>query len=152
MTEIKFRGKGRSASPSQTIVETRKFRIVIDEPKSAGGTNEAANPVEYLLAALAGCLNVVAHNVARERGIELRGVQISIEGDLDVQQYASDDRESAVYKEIRAIIQPDTDIPNELLTDWLEEVEERCAVSRTLKAAIPVVISLHDGHKPMRMN
>ena len=142
MGTIKFKANGRSENPTKTVVETRGFRIVIDEPKSVGGTNEAATPVEYVLAALAGCLNVVGHIVAKERGIELKGIEIEIEGDLDLQTYKNTDKESAVYKEVRVRMKPDTDTDEETLKDWLEEVEGRCAVSRTIKSPIPVLISL----------
>jgi len=46
--------------------------MTIDEPDNLGGTDAGANPVEYLLAALSGYLNVVGHLVAREMGINLK--------------------------------------------------------------------------------
>ena len=65
------------------MVETRGFKIVLDEPASLGGTNEGPNPVEYELAALSGCISVMGHLIAKEMGFELRGIQTEIEGDLN---------------------------------------------------------------------
>jgi len=64
MGVLKFSVKAESENPTKTIVEARGFKIIIDEPESLGGTNDGANPVEYVLGALAGCLNVVGHVVA----------------------------------------------------------------------------------------
>ncbi|WP_370696129.1 OsmC family protein [Brachybacterium muris] len=36
-----------------------------------GGDDAGANPVEFVLAALVGCLNVVIHTVAKEKGVEV---------------------------------------------------------------------------------
>lgn len=142
MQTIKFKAKGKSESKSKTVVTSRGFSIVIDEPKSVGGTNEAANPVEYVLAALAGCLNVVGHIVATEKGMDLKGIDIEIEGDLELQTYLDTDKESAVYKAIRVKMKPDSTASKEILDAWLIEVEGRCAVSRTLKAPVDVLINL----------
>ena len=142
MPIIKFRAKAKSESHSKTIVESRGFKIIIDEPKSVGGSNEAANPVEYVLAALAGCLNVVGHMVAKERGMTLNGLGIEIEGDLEIQKFNNTDKESAVYKEIRVKMIPDMVDTEENMRAWLLEVEGRCAVSRTLKVPVDVLIRL----------
>ena len=51
---MKFRAKAESLSPTKTVVKARGFDIIIDEPTEMGGTNEGANPVEYILASYAG--------------------------------------------------------------------------------------------------
>jgi len=58
-----------------------------DEPPILLGSNLGANPVEYLLAALSGCLttSMIAH--ASAKGIEIRGVQSRYEGDLDLRGF-----------------------------------------------------------------
>ncbi len=83
MPNLKFSVKAKSENPTKTIVETGGFKLVIDEPENLGGTNAGPNPVEYVLASLAGCMNVVGHLAAKEMGFELRGMEISLEGDLD---------------------------------------------------------------------
>ena len=83
MADSRFRVKAHSESPTKTIVKARQFEIVVDEPAELGGTDLGANPVEYVLAAFAGCLNVMAHVIAKELNFELRGVEIDLYGDLN---------------------------------------------------------------------
>ena len=143
MPDLKFRAKAHSENPTKTVVETRGFKIIIDEPESLGGTNAGANPVEYLLAALAGCINVVGHVVAKEMGLELKGLQIDLEGDLNPARFmGKSNADRAGYKEIRVNIKVDSDADAEILSKWLDAVEDRCPVSDTLSNGTPVKISL----------
>lgn len=45
-------------SATRTTVKLRDFELTVDEPEEMGGQNEGPNPLEYLLAGQAGCLNV----------------------------------------------------------------------------------------------
>lgn len=54
MGDMNFRIKAESFNPTKTVVKARTFELVVDEPNELGGTNEGANPVEYLMAAFAG--------------------------------------------------------------------------------------------------
>lgn len=49
-----------SESETKIVVEARDFEFVVDEPESLDGSNSGPNPVEYLIGAWAGCLNVVS--------------------------------------------------------------------------------------------
>jgi len=66
MKLLTFKVSGHSENNTKTIVNARNFKLVIDEPESLGGNNEGATPVEFLLAALVGCLTVVGNLVAKE--------------------------------------------------------------------------------------
>ncbi len=66
MSDLKFRIKAKSENATKTVVQARGFEIIIDEPKALGGNDAGANPVEYILAALSGCLNVVGHMIAKD--------------------------------------------------------------------------------------
>ncbi len=143
MPTLKFQAKAASENPTRTVVETSGFKIVIDEPRSLGGTNGGPNPVEYVLAALAGCLNVVGHIVAKEMGITMRGIEIELEGGLDPAKFmgqATDVRTG--YQNIIASIKPDCDADEDALAQWLEAIESRCPVSDNISNATPVEIRL----------
>lgn len=132
-----------SENPTKTIVEARGFKIVIDEPENFGGTNDGANPVEYVLSALAGCLNVVSHLVAKEMGFELRGVKMNIEGELDPSKFMGQDtKERAGFQSIKVSLKPDCDADADTLAKWLKIVESRCPVSDNLASATPVEIKV----------
>ncbi len=144
MPVLQFGIKAWSENPTKTVVETRGFKMIVDEPENLGGTNDGANPVEYLLAALAGCLNVVGHIVAKEMGFNLRGIELELEGDLDPAKFlGKETNERAGYKEIRIKIKPDTDADGETLKKWLETVKSRCPVSDNIANPTSVKIALN---------
>lgn len=143
VADLKFKAKAYSENPTKTIVEIGKYKITVDEPKNLGGTDEGPTPVDYLLAGLAGCINVVGHVVAKEMGIELRGIQIELVGDLNPARFLGKSKEDrAGYKEIRVKITPDADSDKATLEKWLETVEDRCPVSDTYVNPTPVIMTL----------
>lgn len=141
MADLTFKVSAKSENATKTVVETRGFHLIVDEPENLGGTDQGANPVEYMLAALAGCLNVVGHLVAREMGFQLRGLELALEGNLNPAKFAGkSERERAGYKEIRVELRPETDADQETLNQWVERVEARCPVSDNFSNATPVSI------------
>ena len=141
MSLLNFSVRGKSESPTRLVAKTRQFSIVVDEPPSLGGTDEGANPVEYLLASYAGCLNVVGHLVAKELGIALNGLEIEISGELDpAKLFGEATQARAGYQYIRVNLKPQTEVHDRLLAVWLEEVERRCPINDNLSAATPVVV------------
>ncbi len=143
MPKLKFSASAKGESATKTIVTTDSFRIVIDEPQSMGGTNEGPNPVQYLLAALAGCLNVLCHLIANELSFTLKSLQIELEGDLDpARLYGKSMETRAGYSEIRVTIKPEADTDASTLERWLKTVESRCPVSDNIANATPVKIQL----------
>ncbi len=143
MSDLKFNIKAQSESAAKTIVKARNFEIVVDEPKALGGTDLAPNPVEYVLAAFAGCLNVVGHMVAQEMGFELKDLKIEMEGTLNPDKlFGKCDNERAGYKNISIRMLPETDADDSTLEKWLHEVECRCPVSDNLQHATPVSVEL----------
>ena len=143
MADLKFSVSAHSENPTKTVVEARSFKLIVDEPKNLGGTDAGPNPVEYVLAALAGCLNVVGHLVAKEMGFVLRGVKLELEGDLDPSKFMGmATQERAGYKEVRVVLNPDADADKATLDKWVAAVEKRCPVSDNITNMTPVKIAL----------
>ena len=143
MADLKFRVKAHSENPTKTVVKARGFEMVIDEPEDLGGTNQGANPVEYVLSAYAGCLNVMAHICAQELGQEMRGVKIDLVGNLNPDRlFGKSFEERAGYKEIKVVINPDCDMDEQTKKKWLEAVMDRCPVSDNLKNTTEIVAEL----------
>jgi uncharacterized OsmC-like protein len=63
------------------------FELDADEPPILAGHDQAPNPVEHLLNALAGCVttSLVAH--AAVRGIHIHELESEIEGDIDLRGF-----------------------------------------------------------------
>jgi uncharacterized OsmC-like protein len=140
---LNFSTSGVNVSETKFISNSRTFNFVVDEPPALGGTDHGANPVEYLLAGFAGCLNVVAHLVAREQGIHLRSLQISVEGDINPARLLGlSDQERAGFQSLRILLTPDTDATPEALLKWLETVESRCPVRDNLANKTPLHIGI----------
>ena len=68
---------------------SRKKPFVYDnsEPPILLGANEGANPVEYILHGLAGCMTTTMVLHAAANNINLKSVESILEGDLDVQGF-----------------------------------------------------------------
>jgi uncharacterized OsmC-like protein len=65
----------------------KDFTIQIDEPTELGGTNQFANPQEYLLAAMNGCMMVGYVVGCAMEGIELEDLRIETEGNIDLRGF-----------------------------------------------------------------
>lgn len=128
---------------TKTRVQTRGFEFVIDEPETLGGEDAAPTPVEYLIGAWAGCLNVVAHKVANERDIEIRDLEIDIAGDLDPRRFLGQSANPrAGYQTLQVELNVDTDADAATLDEWLGAVEARCPISDNLVNPTPTDITV----------
>lgn len=65
----------------------RQFQIQIDEPCELCGTNQYANPQEYLLAATNACMMVGYATVAAVMGVKLAKLELEITGDIDLRGF-----------------------------------------------------------------
>lgn len=145
MSDLKFKIKAHSENPTKTIVSARGFNLILDEPQSLGGTNEGANPVEYVLAAFSGCINVMGHVIAKEMGFELRGMDITLSGELNPGRFMGTSfKDRAGYKSIEVVVKPDCDASPELLNKWLRTIEDRCPVSDNLSQETPINIKIEE--------
>ena len=143
MSDLIFSVKGESNSPAQFIAKTRQFKLIIDEPEGLGGTDEGANPVEYILVGLAGCLNVVGHIVAKELGFTIDKLKIEVVGNINPDRlFGVSDNERAGFKKIDLKLIPETDAPVEILVKWLKIVQKRCPIKDNLMNITPIGISL----------
>jgi uncharacterized OsmC-like protein len=145
MAKTTFTVKGCSESAARIAVQARQFKLVVDEPPSLGGEDQGANPVEYVLAGLAGCLNVMAHLIADEMGVRLRRLEIEASGELDTDRLLGKSGSlRAGFQAIRVALKVDTDADAATLDRWLAAVKDRCPVSDNLANSTPVQIGL--GH------
>jgi uncharacterized OsmC-like protein len=74
-----FFGLGEEQSRDQS------FTVEADHPVQFASEDNAPTPVEILLSGLASCLTAGVAAVAQHRGIQLRSVKATIEGDMDIQ-------------------------------------------------------------------
>ncbi len=70
----------------------RRFQIHIDEPCELCGTNQFANPQEYLMAATNACMLVGYASVAAVMGVTLTKLELEMTGDIDLRGFLDIDR------------------------------------------------------------
>ncbi len=126
---------GERVSPTKMKVKARDFEISIDK---VGG--KFPSPLDYTLAALAGCINIVATLVAKDMGINIEDLNIEVEGVFNPGKLYGQGNQRAGYKEIRVKVKVKTDADEETLKKWLEQVEERCPVSDNLANPTPTKV------------
>ncbi len=62
-----------------------EFSFDADHPELFASEDHGATPVEYVLVGLASCLTAGVAAVAQHRGIQLRSVSATLEGEMDIQ-------------------------------------------------------------------
>lgn len=116
--------------------------IVIDQPASAGGTDAGPTPLEYLMASLAGCIGTIARIIAMQKRITLRGMKITVEGDINVDGLLGKPTDDPVgFKEFRILADIDADMTAGEKETFIHEVDARCPVSFNLLNNTSVKIS-----------
>ena len=134
--EIKVLVRGESESATKMNLRAGKFKLVIDEPEQMGGTNDGPSPVQALLMALAGCLNVTGHEVARQNGLKLNGMKVKIEGVMNPCTFIGCSfKERAGFQHVKVTVIPDMeDATDKEIDAWLQETESRCPVTDNIRA------------------
>jgi uncharacterized OsmC-like protein len=125
--------------------DTRKKPYIFeeDEPHVLLGGDKGANPVEYLLVALSGCLttSLVAH--ASVRGIDLEEVESTLEGELDIRGFLGiTENVRRGFKEIRVTFKIKSDAPKEKLLELIEHAKKRSPVFDMVSNPTPVRVTL----------
>lgn len=135
---------GESENPTRINLRAGKFKMIIDEPETMGGTGAGPSPVQVLLASLAGCLNVTGHEIARQKGLNLKGMKIRIEGVMNPCTFLGCSfEERAGFQEILVKVDADfEDVSPEAQEEWLQETERRCPVTDNIKADTSIRVSL----------
>jgi uncharacterized OsmC-like protein len=131
-----FYGAGRE-DDSRTMA----FEFTNGEPPVLLGNNEGANPVEFLLHALAGCVTTTFVLHAMARGIRVRELSTRLEGDLDLRGLLGlDDQVSPGYEQIRIEMDVKADCSEEELDDLLAYTQQHSPVCNTVCRPVPVAL------------
>ena len=142
MADLNFSIEGAAETATRFSANARQFNLVIDEPPKLGGDDQGANPVEYLLAAYAGCINVVAHITAKELKIELENLKIAVSGKINPARLLGQSEEDrAGFKQIDVSFIPVTKAADEKIAQWIEIIKKRCPINDNLSFPTPVTLN-----------
>ena len=129
-----FHGAGRED-------DSRKepFVFTNGEPPVLLGNNEGANPVEFLLHALAGCVTTTFVLHAAARGIKVESISTRMKGNIDLQGLLGlDDSVSPGYESIDMDMDIKADCSDEELDALLAFVREHSPTCQTVCRPVPV--------------
>ena len=105
------------------------FQFDADHPEQFSADDQGASPTEIVLVALASCLTAGVATVASNRGIQLRSVSATLEGDMDVRGVLGVDPEVRNgYSGIRVTYSIDADASPEDIKALVAQSQKRSAV------------------------
>lgn len=114
-----------------------------DEPPSLLGTDKGANPVEYALTALAGCLTTSLVYHASAKGIKVDEVESTLEGDLDLRGFLGiSEGVRNGYEGIQIAFKIKSDATREQLQDLVDLAKKRSPVFDIVSNPTPVNVRL----------
>lgn len=118
---------------------SESFCYTNGEPPVLLGHNEGANPVEYLLHALAGCVTTTTVLHATARGIHIDELSTELEGEIDLQGLLAMDPEvPAGYRDIRIRMKISADCSDEALDELIGFARDHSPVCSTVCRPVPV--------------
>ena len=119
----------------------KPFVLRADEPALLLGTDAAANPVEHLLHALASCLTTSMVYHAAARGVQIKEVESSFEGDINLHGFLDlDPRIRKGYQGIRVNFKVKADVPQEQLQEIVGLGTGHSPVFDSLTNGVPVSV------------
>jgi uncharacterized OsmC-like protein len=118
---------------------TKPFVLDADEPPVLLGEDQGANPVEFVLHALAACLTTSMVYHAAAQGIKIDSVESRLEGDLDLRGFLGLSKEVRPgYQNLRIHFTVKSDAPAEKL----RELTKYSPVFDIVSNPVPVAISV----------
>ena len=119
----------------------KPFQFVNGEPPVLLGNNEGANPVEFLLHALAGCVTTTFVLHATARGIRVDSISTEMDGDIDLHGLLGlDDSITPGYQQIRMKMQIKADCSDAELDELLAYTRDHSPVCNSVCRPVPVVV------------
>jgi uncharacterized OsmC-like protein len=126
---------------SEDESRTDAFEFTNGEPPVLLGANEGANPVEFLLHALAGCVTTTTVLHAAARGIQIDRLSTELVGTIDVQGLlALDDSVPVGYEQIRIKMDIKADCSDGELDELLAFAKNHSPVCNTICRPVPVTV------------
>ena len=82
-----FSAQGTLVGITEVDIRTGTHTFTVDEPPALGGSDAAANPVQYALASLGSCQAITYRFWAEHLGISFDSLTVRLEGDLDIRGF-----------------------------------------------------------------
>jgi uncharacterized OsmC-like protein len=156
IADFNFRAKGKwvNGGHNRTIINdfygacqthsrSQPFVYEKDEPPVLLGEDHGANPVEYALAALNGCLTSSLIYHAAAQGVKIEDVETTLSGDIDLHGFLGlDENGRNGYKKIQVNFSIKSDASEEKLRELVELAQKRSPVFDIISHPTPVEVSM----------
>lgn len=117
-----FRGLGQEQN------HKAEWTFEADHPEVFAAEDNGITPIEYLIVGLASCLSGTVASVAENRGIKLRSVEATVEGNHDIRGILGDSNVRNGYNDIKVTFNIDADASREDIEALVAQSQKRSAV------------------------
>jgi uncharacterized OsmC-like protein len=114
-----------------------------DHPEVFAATDSGITPIEYLLVGLASCLTAGVASVAQNRGIQLRSVESTVEGNHDIRGILGVDSDVRNgFNDVKVTFSIDADASKEEIEALVAQSQKRSAVFDALTNPTEVTVEV----------
>jgi len=113
-----------------------------DHPEVFAAEDNGITPIEYLLVGLDSCLSAGVASVAQNRGIQLRSVEATVEGNHDIRGILGDTDVRNGYNDIKVTFHIDADASKEDIEALVAQSQKRSAVFDALTNPTDVTVEV----------
>ena len=123
---------------ARTRVQVRDLSpVLVDEPPSRGGEDQAPTPLEHILVGLCGCTTVTTSRLAKKIRFQFDHLESFAEAEVDQRGLRGEAEVPVHYRAVRLTIRITTQESEARLARLQALVDKYCPVSRFVKAAVP---------------
>jgi len=121
----------------------RETTFEADHPEIFASEDHGVTPVEYLLVGLASCLTAGVAAVAQNRGIQLRSVESTVEGRMDIRGILGIDSDVRNgYDDIKVTFKIDADASKKEIEALVAQSQKRSAVYDVITNPVNVSVEV----------
>jgi uncharacterized OsmC-like protein len=114
-----------------------------DHPEVFAAEDNGITPIEYLIVGLASCLSAGVASVAQNRGIQLRSVEATVEGEHDIRGILGADSDVRNgFNDVKVTFHIDADASREDIEALVAQSQKRSAVFDALTNPTNVTVEL----------
>ena len=123
----------------RTECKVGKHTVIIDQPTPAGGTDAGPSPLDVQLMSLGGCVAAIGRIIANQRKLPVRGIEVTVEGDIDTDGLLGKPTEKRVgFSAITARVKIDADMTPAEKEQFVHDIDARCPISENLQNATAI--------------
>lgn len=127
----------------KTTVKAGKHKLIFDEEKAIGGTNEGPAPAQMLLAAIGGCMLSTMQVWSQLLDTKIDTAEVSVTGNLNLYGMTGiDEKVPAGFQKISVDVKLGSSEPEDKIKTLIEAVEKHCPVANTVMRSTKIITNI----------